>query len=79
MGFKNFEIVITSLPYRENLVAEIYYKNEQWVEISNEKQQLIVQFYGPLAEQYWEFSLDEALEALEKARLKLIGFEKKKE
>jgi hypothetical protein len=69
-----FEILIASLPYREELVAEIYYNRDQWVEISQEKEgELIVQFYSPSDKKYWEFQLDEAIEVLKNAQKKLLG------
>jgi hypothetical protein len=40
-----FEITIWSLPDRENLVAEMYYKNNQVAEISQETGELKIQFY----------------------------------
>ncbi|MEI6241893.1 MAG: hypothetical protein WCP39_00620 [Chlamydiota bacterium] len=75
-----FSIKIASLPYRENLVAEIYYNHEQWVEISQETNDLlIVQFYSPLEGKYWEFDLEEALEVLQTAKKKLVALEVKRE
>jgi hypothetical protein len=75
-----FTIKIASLPYRENLVAEIYYNHEQWVEISQEPNDLlIVQFYSPLEGKYWEFNLDEALDALQEAKKRLVELEVKRE
>jgi hypothetical protein len=68
-----FEILIATLPQRENPVAEVYYNNMYWVQISQEKEELVVQFYPHPNEKYWEFSLDEALEVLEQAKKKLLG------
>jgi hypothetical protein len=69
----NFEIEIASIPTRDKLVAEIFYKHEQWVEISQETDELIVRFYSPDEGNCWKFNLDEALEVLQKAKLKLLG------
>ena len=69
---ENFRITVISLPDRENLVSEIFYKGEQWVEISHENKDLMVQFYPPVSSDFWEFPLDEAIEALEIARNKLL-------
>ena len=65
-----FRITIASLPDREELVAEICYDLEQWVEISQEpgQERPIIQFYSPSVKQYWEFPLEDALEALELAK-----------
>ena len=73
MYLKNFEITIASLPHREELVAEIYYENQQWVEISQETGKLIIQFYPHPKQKYWEFSLEEAMQVLEQAKNKLLG------
>lgn len=71
----NFEIIVANLPNREELVAEIYCNNEYWVGLSDEKLDgnLIAEFYKPRNSEYWEFPLDEALEALSHAKKRLIG------
>lgn len=76
---EDFYIVVASLPDRENLVAEICFKGYQWVEISQETgDELVIQFYSHPKERYWEFPLDQALEALEQAKKKLVGTRDKK-
>lgn len=77
MHIKKFTIKIGSVPNREELVAEIYYEHEQWVEISQEEAQLIMKFYNPLNNKYWEFPCDEALNILERAKNKLLGLDSK--
>ena len=69
---EKFRITVASLPDRENLVAEILYEGVQWAEISQETEKLVVQFYSHPRQKYWEFSLDEALEALEKAKKRML-------
>ncbi len=78
---EKFRITIASLPDREELVAEICYNHKQWVEISQEpgQEQPIIWFYAPTNKEYWEFSLDEALEALELAKKKFLGLGGKRE
>jgi len=73
MKIGNFEIMISSLPHRERPVAEIYYNNMYWVQISQETDDLVIHFYSHPTNKYWEFPLDKALIALEKAKLKLVG------
>ena len=46
MKFNNFTIVIADLPDRDQKVVEIICEKYQWVEISKEKDNVIVQFYG---------------------------------
>jgi hypothetical protein len=67
-----FEILIASLPHRERLVAEIYYDNMYWAQISQEEEELIVQFYSHPTEKYWVFSFEEAVKILEQAKNKLL-------
>ena len=59
----DFEIEIASFPTREYVVAEI----------SQETGDLRIQFYSPLQGGYWEFSYDEALQALNQAKKRLLG------
>ncbi len=73
MNLDDFYIVVASLPDRENLVAEICYKGVQWVEINQElTDEMIIQFYPHPRQDYWEFSLDDALAALEHAKQRLL-------
>ena len=65
---EKFSITIASLPNRENLV----------VEISQETNESIIQFYSHPRQDYWEFVLDEALEALAKAKKRLLDLEKRR-
>lgn len=68
----NFRIIIASLPYRKNCVCEIYYNQEQWVEISQEGAEVIIQFFAPMSKEYWEFPLETALEVLQKAKQRFL-------
>jgi hypothetical protein len=71
---EKFRITIASLPDREHLVAEILYEDVQWAEISQETdKKIIIQFYSHPRKKYWEFSFDEAVQILEKAKKKLLG------
>lgn len=70
---EKFRITIASLPDREHVVAEILFEGVQWAEISQEADnELIIQFYSHPRKKYWEFSYDEAMQILEKAKEKLI-------
>lgn len=69
-----FYITVVSLPDREKLVSEILYSGVQWAELSQETgDEIRVQFYAHPRQDYWEFSIDEALEALQKAKQRLVG------
>lgn len=67
-----FSIVIAGLPHRERPVAEICFEGEQWAEISYDDEDPVIQFFSPDNTDFWEFQLDEALEALIKAKNKLL-------
>lgn len=69
---ERFRITVASLPDRERLVAEILYEGVQWAEISQEADDLLVQFYSHPRQEFWEFSLDEVLKILEQAKEKLL-------
>lgn len=68
---EKFRITVASLPDREQLVAEILYEGIQWAEVSQETNELIIQFYSHPRKKYWEFSLEEALQALDLAKKNL--------
>ena len=70
-----FEMIISTLPHRERPVAEIYYTNMYWVQISQETDDLIIQFYSHPINKCWELPLEEAIRVIEKAKAKLIGYE----
>ncbi len=69
---RKFRITVASLPDRERLVAEIIYNGVQWVEISQEEEDVIIQFYPHPTQKFWEFSFDEAIKILEEAKNKLL-------
>lgn len=72
MTRKKFSIKIASDTDRENVFAEIYYNEEEWAEISQEGEQPLIVFFPPLQGKYWEFPLEEALEAIAEAKKRLL-------
>ena len=72
MNKKQFSIKIASDTSREKVFAEIYYNNEEWAEISQEGEKPLIAFFPPLHGKYWEFPLEEALEALQEAKKSLL-------
>ncbi|AZA57265.1 hypothetical protein [Chryseobacterium shandongense] len=66
---KKFEILITDVPDRENLVAEVWYGETLIAEINQETKKLEIEFY--LNEKI-AFDLNEFLTALENAKGLLI-------
>lgn len=75
---ENFEISIGSVPYREELVACIFYKKTCWAEISHEDKDMMIKFYPHPSKKSWELPLEEALTVLEKAKQKMLALCKKK-
>lgn len=73
MRIGNFEIMISTLPHRERPVAEIYFGNMYWAQISQETDDLLIHLYSHPKEKSWEFEFDEALEVLERAKAKLLS------
>lgn len=73
MNKSDFFSVIADDPTREKVFVEIYYKNEEWVEISQEDDQPIIAFFAPPNGKYWEIPLHEALETIEKAKMALLN------
>lgn len=69
----NFRIVIASLPDREKCVCEIYYNHIQWAEISQEGEEIMIQFFSHPSDDYWEFPIDATLEILLKAKARFEG------
>ncbi len=67
-----FKIEIVSLPMCEDLVSEIFYEGFQWVQIYRKNNELLIQFYPHPQSEFWEFPVDLAIQALEKARSRLI-------
>ena len=73
MKIDHFEIMISTLPHRERPVAEIYYRNMYWVQISQEADDLVIHFYAHPTEKCWDFHLETVLEVIEKAKFKLLS------
>ena len=69
---EKFRTTIASLPDREQLVAEILYEGVQLAEISQETNELTIQFYSHPRQKDWEFSLEEFFKVLEQAKNKLL-------
>jgi hypothetical protein len=70
---EKFRITVASLPDRERPVAEIYYDNMYWVQVSQETDDLSIQFYSHPKNKCWEFEFDKAIEVLKRAERELLG------
>lgn len=70
---KELRICISSPPDREHLVAEIFFGDEQWAELSQEQGVLSLEFYPRRGKEFWQLPLDEVMLALDEAKTRLIG------
>ena len=64
-----FNIELSSVPDRENLVAEIWYENKMIAEVNKESENFVIEFYfdGKIS-----FMLDEFFEVLENAKRRIV-------
>ena len=62
-----WRITIASPPDRDKLVAEIFFGNQQWAEINQEKGVLEAEFYSRSDGQSWRIALPDAYAALQEA------------
>lgn len=62
-----WRITIASPPDRDRLVAEIFFGNQQWAEINQERGVLEVEFYSRSDGQPWRIALLDAFAALQEA------------
>jgi len=67
------KVSITSPPDREYLVAEIMLHNEQWAELNQERGYLSLLIYPRRDGLPWLIGYQAAVEALEKAKARLVG------
>ncbi len=68
----DFELLITSVPDREKVICEIYYKNEIIAEISQETDDLLLTLYSSPTEKWWEVSFTKFQNILEEAKQFLL-------
>ncbi len=66
-------ICISSPPDRERLVAEIFFGEAQWAEISQESSELMIEFYCRPDGEKWRVDFSSATAALEEAKQQLLS------
>ena len=66
-------ICISSPPDREKLVAEMFFGDEQWAELSQDGGILSVEFYPKRAGGFWRLELEDVLSVLREAKARLVG------
>lgn len=72
MKNNRFSYRIASDTSKEKVFAEVFYNEEQIAEISQEGNSPTLILLPPSNARYWEFPLDDALEALEEASKDLL-------
>lgn len=65
------EITVGSVPDRENLVAELWYDNVMWCEISKEESDFTLEIYPNPSGKPWAFKFEEAVAFLQQAERRL--------
>ena len=64
-----FNIELSSVPDRENLVAEIWYEKKMVAEVNKETEKFVIEF---CLDEKNSFMLDEFLEVLENAKRRIL-------
>jgi len=65
-------VSLESPPDRDKLVAAIICDDEQWAEVDQEKGALTIEFYPRCDGKPWIISYEDALSALQLAKIRLI-------
>lgn len=55
MSKNDWEVLITDMPHRQDLLAEIWIKGEQWAEVYMSKGKPIIEVYPHPSADAWEF------------------------
>lgn len=72
-------ITIASVPDREGLVAELWSDNELWGEIFQEGNELRLALYPNPNHIFWNFDAEDAANAIQKGKEKLLETEPESE
>jgi hypothetical protein len=65
-------ISIASPPDREDLVAEIFFGDEQWAEINTQGGDVNLEIHPRRSGEFWTFNYEDALQAIHEARSQLL-------
>lgn len=68
-----YKIIISSPPDREHLIAEIFFANCQFAEVSNENNMFGIEFYSRPDNAPWKLTFKTAIQALNEAKTKLMN------
>ena len=69
----DLSITIASVPDRENVVAELWYKNQLWGELSYENNEFQLEIYPSSRGDAWNFNYEKVLQSIIDAKEKLIN------
>jgi hypothetical protein len=67
------EIIVSSPPDRNFVVAEVWVEHEQWAEIDQELGTISIEFYPRRDGRPWKLDFEEALSVLTRAKAELLG------
>jgi hypothetical protein len=70
---ENIQVELISPPDRDLLCASIMIGNEQWVELDREGGTLTFEFYARRDGQPWRIGCEDAIDALLRAKERLVG------
>ena len=72
---EHMEIVVASVPDREDLVAAVYCGGVQWAELNTESESLTLEIYPPTDGGPWVLDYSAAMDVLSRAKheLDLLG------
>lgn len=70
---EDFEILIMNAPDRDDLIAEVYFKNTQVACVMENEGDFFVQIFPCLDQDFWQLPLDNMLSTLERAKKILLG------
>ena len=73
MAPRDMYIQIASLPDREKPVAELWFNDAQWGEVSQQGGDLVLELYPNPSGQPWSFRYEDALALLQQAGNELVG------
>ena len=77
MNKEDYKFIICDTPDKEELVCQIFCKNEFWAEISAEApNEFVVEFYQHKGRKRWQFPFDDAMKVLQKAKSLLAKFQR---
>jgi len=66
-------VTIASVPDRENVVAELWYQDQLWGELSYENNEFQLEIYPSSKGEAWNFNYEKILQSIINAKEKLVN------